>query len=79
MACSKHRSYRHLAKSIWKVCTITENKIHECKIGAFTVKSFCLKLFTMRYVCIFKSYLLPGHEGNTSEVMDQFHKAPNMS
>jgi hypothetical protein len=28
MACSKHRSYRHLAKTIWKVHKITKNKIH---------------------------------------------------
>jgi hypothetical protein len=33
MACSKHCSYRHLTKTIWKVCTIPEDKILECKNG----------------------------------------------
>jgi len=44
MACSKHCSYRHVAKTVWKVRTITENNIQEHKIGVFTVKKFLLEI-----------------------------------
>lgn len=58
---------------------ITENTKYRTVNWGFTVKSSCLKLFATLYIHIVRSYPLQVHEGNTSEVMDLFHKAPDMS